>query len=1110
MRVCILGGTEAWRGDEPVDLLSPKQRSIVAALALWEGRPVSNDTLVDLVWGDRAPAGVPGTLHAYVATLRRSMEPERAPRSPAKILVTAGTGYALHLDGDLDARHFETALTQVRSGLAVASLLAPPRPPSVDAEAGRARLEGALALWRGSPYTDLGDHPSVLAERGRLEELRMVALEDRAVLGLALGETGTVAAELEALTAQFPLRERLWGLLALARARAGRQADALEGLRRVRTILADELGLEPSAELGELQAALLRQDPRLAWQPPDADATTPARQPRSDAPPPQGRPAPELPPWPMVGRDRHLSTLRDLLARAADGNPVVAAVTGEPGIGKSRLCAELGALAVADGAVLALGRCSQDDGAPPLWPWRQVLGQLGRRLETDTGADEGAGFRTWEAAVTQVLEAARERTLVLILDDVHWADPPTLRVVRLLLETAGRARLALLLTWRAHPEPEGELADVIETVARVHGQRLALEGLGPVEASEVVAALSPTAPSSDQAAELARRTDGNPFYLVEFARLARERGDLGALLAEERPPGAVQDVVTRRLQRLPDATRSLLRWAAVTGRQFELDVLAELAGIAEDRAIDALDPAVAAGLVREEGIGRYLFAHALVRDAAYAELGATRAARAHARAARALEERPGRETEVARHWSAAGPTHADRAWRAAASAAGVALEVHAHQEATELLRSAVAAQASDTTVGDADRLRLLMRLAEAERGAGAWVPLLDTVRRAVAVARRTGDVRLLGEAASAMTSGAMWQSARHGEVHEDLVAALREALRGLPADDPLTCRVMLALANELYYGTTLAERTALVDGALATARRLGDDALLIEACQIGQVSLWCPSTRERRLALAEEGIDVATRTADERGFVLLATHAAVASSELGLPAQMWGWIARTRPVAERLRLFFPLVVLTTLELPWRAMAGDIAEAERLMGELHAMARQTDLHTMQETLLGATMAIKQWTGGIDELLPMVDLLESGPLPVTAFVCLLMLRAGRADQARAHLAKHAITLREETWFSLLEWASAAETARAVGDAAVAARAYALLAPCAGGCVSAGSGNAIGPVDAFLALAASAVGEADVATRHAEEAARQMEEWRIPLAAQWWRDQRDRWGI
>ena len=147
-----------------------------------------------------------------------------------------------------------------------------------------------LGLWRGTPYGELEDAPSAVAERARLEELRLVALEDRAVAELALGHHGTIAAELEAMTGAHPLRERLWGLRALALTRSGRQADALDVLRQVREVLADELGLEPGGELRDLQTAVLRQDPALDWVPPPEGAAV-----RAGRPEPASQPAPACP-----------------------------------------------------------------------------------------------------------------------------------------------------------------------------------------------------------------------------------------------------------------------------------------------------------------------------------------------------------------------------------------------------------------------------------------------------------------------------------------------------------------------------------------------------------------------------------------------------------------------------------------------------------------------------------------------------------------------------------------------------------------------------------------------------------------------------------------------
>ena len=273
----------------------------------------------------------------------------------------------------------------MRSTSASAPGCPPTSPPTSSSEL-FARINDGLALWRGLPYTELEDAPAAQSERARLEELRAMALEDRAVAALGLGRHAMVAGELEVLTATYPLRERLWGLRALALTRSGRQADALEVLRQVRELLADELGLEPGAELRSLQTAVLRQDPALEW------TATPARLPQQRQRQPVARTNQFA--WPLVGRDDQLSALVGLLEQSVE-QPVFAVVTGEPGIGKSRLCAELAATATAEGATVLVGRCSQDEGAPPLYPWASVLRELGQELpssSTDaTTAPRGSG-----------------------------------------------------------------------------------------------------------------------------------------------------------------------------------------------------------------------------------------------------------------------------------------------------------------------------------------------------------------------------------------------------------------------------------------------------------------------------------------------------------------------------------------------------------------------------------------------------------------------------------------------------------------------------------------------------------------------------------------------
>ncbi len=1127
VEVGVLGPVRVALDAREVDLGTPKQRALVAALALSRGRAVPVDTLVDLLWGDHFPPAVTATLQAYVSGLRRVLEPGRERRSPATVLVTVAPGYALKVADDLvDATRFERLAGAEHRRLQPVSSLGGRGLSAAELTAAVEALDEALSLWRGTPYGELEDAPAAVAERVRLEELRLVALEDRAVAGLCLGHHATVAAELEALTGAHPLRERLWALRAVALTRSGRQAAALEVLGRVREVLDEELGLEPSAELRDLQTAVLRQDPALEWVAPDPGGPTPA--PPAVAPAPLAGSSTEsaaaepraVAPWPMVGRDRDLAALREALEVACSGATTYVVLTGEPGIGKSRLAAELGELARAGGVRVLVGRCSQDDGAPPLWPWATVLGALGRQLPTSTGADddEGDRFRSWAEIAEAVVDAARERPTMLVLDDLHWADTATLRVLRLLADAAdgaggaggaGGVPLLVVVTWRPHPEPTGALADVAETLARRHAVRRELTGLPADDVVAIFETVASRAPSPAQADELRARTDGNPFFLVEYARLAGERVDLADLLGEAHPPTAVSEVILRRLDRLPDPTVAALRAAAVIGRRFDAPTLAAAGGIDEDDLLDVVEPAQAAGLVREDGVDRFVFAHALVRDTLAAGLTASRRARLHARVALALADVGGRETEESRHLLAAGPSYAGRAWRAAVVAAELARRLHAHEESAELLRSALDVMADDPAATARDRYDVLLHLVDSYRWSAMWPELTGAVEEAVAVAEGLDDPELVARAAIATTQGALWQSAPHGQVHASIVTALRGCLDRLPAaDGALRCRVMLGLANELYYGSTYQERRALVDEALAMARRLDDDELLLDACQIGFVSLWCPRTASERLALAEEAVALAQAVGNERAHVVAATLRTVVLGELGRPAEMWTAAKVARAEATRLRMPYGLLVLDSLELPWHAMAGRFEECAEVLERIRHLDAQITLEQSEDATAGAMISLSLWQGGSAEAARMLAEMEPGPFPITATVVIFLWRGGEEEAALEHHRAHTIELDTDDWFSMLAWCNAGEAALHVGDAELGSRAYERLAPYAGHGCSAGSGNACGPVDAFLALAAAAAGEREVAAGHADDAERLCAEWDVPLVTRWLRDQRERY--
>ena len=763
----MLGTTAATDDTDVVNLGGLKQRALLAALALHRGRAVSADTLADLIWSGSPPPGVSGTLQGYVAGLRRALEPDRTTRGGGTLLVTEPPGYALRLpDDDLDAAAFEAAVsaahTQVvplADALCRGRALPAGAPDAGGLAALHKSIDEALALWRGVPFADLGDAPAAEAERARLEELRVLAVEDRAALGILLGLHATVAAELDALTRAAPAARA--GLVA-ARARARplrRQADALAvlraGARRARR------GARPGAR------------PRAARRPGCGAAPGDHRRGRAGRRP--GRrsraapaatdehaplPFPTLWGWSLAGRDDELAALTDLIDRVVEGSagvPAFAALTGDPGIGKSRLAIEAATYAADQGMTIAWGRCSQDDGAPALWPWATVLERLGSELpssgtERRRAERRSAPGRSWSS---QILTAATEQPLLLVIDDLHWADTSSLRVLRLLTEARSPTAPASGCSWsppgastlpRTAPSPRSPRRS-----ARKHALRLQLRGISADATAQVFRQVSETEPTEAETEALRRRTEGNPFFLVEYARLARERGDLAALMAEAQPPAAVHEVLSRRLAQLGDDTRDLLQAASVIGRIFELGTLVGTVGSDEDAVLDALDPALAAGLVDEDGVDRFRFTHALVRDTVLSGLPSRGAPACTPGPRRRSPAAAGHQAEIARHWLAAGPRHVADAWPAAHAAARSATDVYAYVEALEMLEHALRTQDADPASDDHDRFEILADLADVLRRAGRWVELRGVAHEAIEVADEVGDVDLLVRAGE-MTS----------------------------------------------------------------------------------------------------------------------------------------------------------------------------------------------------------------------------------------------------------------------------------------------------------------------------------------------------------------------
>ncbi len=1110
MWVGVLGTTiaaDASAGDRSIPLPAAKHRALIAALALHAGRPVSAEVLVESIWGPESPPSALATLQTYVSVVRRALEPDLPARTPSTYLTSSDLGYLLRADTDADA--FAGTVREVHDTIAALTGSAVPVAADVDRTADQLRtLDDALAQWRGTPFADLPDSDLVLPERARLSELRLLALEDRATLLVALGRDAEATAELEALTTEHPLRERLTALLAVALARTGRQADALAVLDRLRVTLDEELGLQPGPATRHLQTAILRHEVAPAPVAPKVDEeegpNAPAVLPVLEI---------TVPDWPLVGREAHLEVLESLLARADQGQPQFVTVVGEPGAGKSRLGAEFALRARAGGATVLVGRCSQEEDAPPLWPWATALGPaMPGTTERDQDDHDAARFAIAESICRTLTELSRDRTVVLGLEDLHWADASSLRVLRHLAAHTETARLVVICTWRRGTQV-GALAEAAEALARRHATTLEVDGLSADETAHLLTAIT-GATDPGLATSVHQRTEGNPFFLIEYGRLARDEHRALHEVLEAMPP-TVAAVVERRIAQLPDDSRRALTAGAAIGREFELSLLAGALDQPELDVLDLVEPALGVDLVQDLGGDRFRFGHALVRDTAYGGLTPSRRERLHARLARLVQDAPDgarRAPEVARHWAAAGRRHLRDAHLAAARAGDLAMAAHAPDEATQHLAQALALHADDPTGTEQERYELLVRYAEACRWSTRRLEMHGAVDEAVAIAGRLGDPDLVVRAAATATADALWPARAYGEANHAVIDVMRSALTVLPRDSAVRCRLLLALAAEAYYATTPAELDSFCQEAIDIARASGDERLLTEALMGSAVATFRRDNAERRRSWLEEALVLAHRAGDVRARTNLRALLAPVRCEVGDVAGLDEEMAAIVAAAHDEKLYFVEMVTLNLAHCWATMRGDEAEIERSLRQLRQTFERVSTSHKVDTVRGAQLYEPLWNPEAE--LPadeeVAAFMTESAIPAGPAATVLALRHDQPDAARFVFDTFGIELDTDNWFSPFLWSLAAEIGLGLGEPDVAAAAYAKLAPYRGTCVIAGTSPAHGPVDAYLALAAAATGEKRLATQHADHALELIAAWRIPRVEKWFLDLRDRHGF
>ena len=680
----VLGPVElSFRGNA-IELGGIKTRALLARLLIDHNLPIPVDTILESVWPDAEQGKSEVTLRSMVSRLRQRL---RAAGIREDLLVTRSPGYALLLDPEwMDATHFARYLEEAKASMSVS-----------DPAQASALLSTALGLWRGPAFGDIRGEAFALPEARRLEELRLNALETRIDAELMLGHHHEIVGEMETLTKANWTRERLWRQWMLALYRCGRQAEALRVFQDLRSILIDELGVEPGLEASALEHQILVQSPELGWTEPGPPIVVKSEV-REVVPLPNACATP--PPDGFVGRDREKELLTSQLnAVTHEGTRRIVFVGGEPGIGKTALATEFACFARQSGATVLYGRADEDFCAP-YQPWAEALShlvvhasrnllaslspfseplvqmipRLAARLgppELPATTDSEAARYVWFGAVQGMLQAAGHTTpLVLILDDMQWADVPSLRLLRHIVTTEEATRLLVVAIYREFGETTiHPLAQLLGDAQRMtNAKRIDLQGLTDLELQHMMEGAAGHRLEEEGLRlrdALLVETDGNPFFVNEMLQHLADTGSIyqrgerwltSTQLREQGLPISVREVIGQRVARLGDLARRVLSSASVIGREFDYALLAATCDIDDEDLLNVIDLSIDAQLIVSSGPDRYRFVHALIEHTVYDSIAPTRRAHIHRKIAQLIEGRADgtsntRSIELAHHWS---------------------------------------------------------------------------------------------------------------------------------------------------------------------------------------------------------------------------------------------------------------------------------------------------------------------------------------------------------------------------------------------------------------------------------------------------------------------------
>jgi len=837
----------------------------------------------------------------------------------------------------------------------------------------------------------------------------------------------------------------------------------------------------------------------------------------------------------LVGRNGELAELLAGLDDAASGSGRLFLLAGDPGIGKSRLAGEAAARARHRGIKVAWGRCWEAGGAPAYWPWMQSLracvrGVGGEELRSQLGAGapfvaqivaevaeilpdvrppppteaEAARFRLFDAVAAFLRNAAAGQPLMLVLDDLHAADAPSILLLRFVARELGDARVLVLGAYRDIELDRGHpLTVALAELSRESATRhVPLCGLDEAGVARLIQEITGVIPREGVVAAVRRYTEGNPLFVGEVARLLAaegrlERADDTAGLPLAIPEG-IREVIVRRVARLPEQCGKVLGLAAMFGRDFSLHALGQLSKVSAGELLNILDDGIVAGMVAvvPGAPGRLRFTHALIRDTLYESIPAGQRVRLHQQAGEALETLYTQDlnphlAELAHHFfEAAAGGGAGKAITYAGRAGQRALALLAYEEAARLFRMALAALAlGRSPEEDQARCRLLLALGDALTRMGERQAAREELRRAEGIARRYRLAEELGQVALAYAG----RTFERGASDQHVITLLQDARAMLAENEgagPLCARVLARLAAALRDQPDRGPRDALSREAVALARGFNDPTTLAYtlACRVN--ALMGPCDPQERLAIAGELRAVARATQDKDLEQTGEHHRAMVFLQAGRIAEYREALDAVQRLTAELRLPAARCLATVVEASLALLEGRFADAEALIESalrFGASSVPWDAVVFSRVQL---FALRSEDRRLTEMEPAIRRSAAEFPTRPLFRCLLarlFAELGEEDQARSVFEPLAadrfagIPVNNDLLLSL---SHLAEVAWFLRDADRGALLHGLLLPYCGLVVDTLE-SSTGAVDRYLGLTAMTAGDLQAAERHLQDA-------------------------